>query len=97
MTTSCYEPNLKVSSVNTILGDPRRVNGFNTVLARYAADHDGVTVIDAHGYLCPHGRYRALLHGHTIRFDGVHFSPDGAIEVWKWLAPQLLALARPGR
>jgi lysophospholipase L1-like esterase len=65
------------------------------VFAEFAQAHpDDVTLVDLHGLLCPDCRPHELVEGQTMRADGVHFTGDGAIAVWEWLAPQLDALAK---
>jgi len=79
---------------SAVRNDPARVAWLNQVLARFvAARRDRVVLIDLHGLLCPGGRYRDRLDGRQVRDDGVHFSPDGADLVWRWLGPQLRRLA----
>ena len=79
---------------SAVRNDPARVAWLNQVLARFvAARRDRVVLLDLHGLLCPGGRYRDRLDGRQVRDDGVHFSPDGADLVWRWLSPQLRRLA----
>ncbi|HEX4868254.1 MAG TPA: acyltransferase family protein [Acidimicrobiales bacterium] len=75
-----------------------RVDHLNDLYRAAAARHPGqVEVIDLHGFVCPDGRYTAERDGVRFRSDdGVHFSPEGAELVRRWLYPQLAALAEPG-
>jgi lysophospholipase L1-like esterase len=68
---------------------------MNQVLGRFVAAHaDRVVLLDLKTFLCPDGRYADRLHGVKMRSDGVHFTPDGAKLVWRWMAPQLRRLAQ---
>ena len=72
--------------------DPKRLDWLNDVLRRYATDHAGVDVIELAGYVCPGGTSVRKIHGTELRYDGEHYTFDGARLVWHWLAPQLHAL-----
>ena len=77
-----------------VRNDPARVTWLNQVLARFvAARRHRMTLLDLRGLLCPGGRQVDRLDGRLLRDDGVHFSPDGADLVWRWLGPQLRRLA----
>jgi peptidoglycan/LPS O-acetylase OafA/YrhL/lysophospholipase L1-like esterase len=93
----CYhqpETGLDASLAET-RNDPARGAWMNGVLGRFVAAHPGqVVLLDLKTYLCPGGRYADRLHGVKMRSDGVHFTPEGAKLVWRWLAPQLRQLAR---
>ncbi|MCP4038740.1 MAG: acyltransferase family protein [bacterium] len=70
--------------------EPARVKWFNQVLRDFAAAHvKETTLIDLHGYACPGGEFPELIDGVELQRDGVHFSPEGAEIIWRWLAPQL--------
>jgi peptidoglycan/LPS O-acetylase OafA/YrhL len=72
-----------------------RVEWLNQVLQRFvAARGQRAVLLDLNGLLCPGGRYVDRLDGVQVRYDGVHFSADGAKLVWRWLGPQLQRLAR---
>jgi len=74
--------------------DPARVGWVHEVLREFAAERPTpLTVLDLHGATCPNGRTSAPIDGGPLQHDGVHFSPEGATHVWRWLAPQLQALA----
>ena len=93
----CYhqpETGLDASLAET-RNDPARGAWMNGVLGRFvAARADRAVLLDLKTYLCPDGRYADRLHGVKLRSDGVHFTPEGAKLVWRWLAPQLKQLAR---
>ncbi|MGA9276152.1 hypothetical protein, partial [Ilumatobacter sp.] len=52
------------------------------VFTRYAATHDGVETVDLGPFVA----------GRDIRYDGLHYTPEGASEVAAWLTPQLHSL-----
>ena len=71
--------------------DPARVDRFNAVLRRVAARHrDTVHVLDLNERTSVGGVYTPIVAGVSMRFDGVHFSPQGAA----WLAPWILESLR---
>jgi hypothetical protein len=74
--------------------DPARGAWINGVLARFVAAHaDKAVLLDIKRFLCPNGSYVDRLQGVKVRYDGVHFSKDGAKLAWQWLGPQLRRLA----
>lgn len=77
--------------------DPLRRAWFNELAAGVAARYgDLITRVDVGEMLCPGGAYTHLINGITPRPDGVHFGPEGALVVWRWLVPHILAaVGRP--
>lgn len=68
--------------------DPVRVNHFNVLLRRVAERHPTrVAVLDLNAQTSRGGQYTPVIDGVNLRFDGVHFSPEGA----RWLQPWLFA------
>ena len=64
-------------------------------LAVAEANEDTVTVVDLNRYLAPNGEYTSTIAGLRVRAgDDVHLSPEGASFVARWLAPQIVAIAR---
>ncbi len=74
-------------------GDETRVDAINEVFRSFAERRPDVELVDLHGLLCPTGQYQASLDGVTLHEDGAHFVPEGATLVWRWLEPQLEAIA----
>jgi len=75
---------LPSNPVNDPKNDRRRTAFLNDLLRAYAQEH-GYEFVDLGSVTCtpdPSGLY----------IDGLHFSPEGAREVWDRLRPQLLAL-----
>ena len=74
----------------------RRINELNGVYRRFAEQHpDKVTLIDLNRFACPENRFSDLVvDGVRMREDGLHFSPQGSSVVARWLAPQLVDIAR---
>jgi hypothetical protein len=72
-----------------------RVEELNRLTRTVVSERPGQTsLIDLNGFLYPTGVFRHLINGINVRGDGFHFSREGALMVARWLAPQLLALAR---
>jgi hypothetical protein len=68
--------------------DPARMDRLNEIVEQVASEREGVPVVDLAGYLqsLPGGEMDPAL-----RPDGVHFTPETAVEVAAWLGPELLA------
>jgi hypothetical protein len=77
----------------------RRINDLNAVYRRFAEQHpDKVTLVDLNHFACPEGRFSDLIiDGVRMREDGLHFTPQGSSVVARWLAPQLVDIARGSR
>ncbi|MEN3362017.1 MAG: hypothetical protein V7637_5999, partial [Mycobacteriales bacterium] len=75
-----------------VINDEARVRWLNQAVGRYAGQQPGVSLIDLYGFLCADG-YTDARDGVQLRVDGLHFTPDGAAIVWRWLGPQLIDLA----
>ncbi|HUV09802.1 MAG TPA: acyltransferase family protein [Acidimicrobiia bacterium] len=78
--------------------DPSRIDHWNALLERYVrhlADPD-VTLVDLNALVSPNGTYSNVLDGQTLRYDGVHFDPEGGGRIFDWLAPRLPAATVEG-
>ena len=73
------------------LNDEKRVRWINDVVVDWARA-SSVPVLDQYALLCS-GGYHDTINGELMYEDYIHFSPDGSRELWKWLAPQLTAVA----
>jgi peptidoglycan/LPS O-acetylase OafA/YrhL len=73
-----------------------RVDHWNELLRAVAQAHsDSVTVVDLHAYLNPNGEFVNAIAGvDPVRSDGIHFSPQGADVVARWLSPKFVRIAR---
>jgi len=91
----CYQqPNLALGEPPSERNDPARVAWVNQVFQRIVARHpQRLRLIDLGGFLCPGGHDADKIDGVKVRTDGVHFTPEGAGVVWRWLGPQLVDLA----
>jgi lysophospholipase L1-like esterase len=70
------------------LADRSRQRWVQGVVTRYASSHsEAVRLIDLNQFVCPGGHLRHELFG-----DGVHFTREGAAQVWKWMFPQLVPI-----
>ncbi|HET9611266.1 MAG TPA: acyltransferase [Acidimicrobiales bacterium] len=68
--------------------DPARMDRLNEIIVQVASEREGVAIVDLAGYLqrLPGGEMDPAL-----RPDGVHFSPESAVDVAAWLGPELVA------
>jgi hypothetical protein len=76
-----------------------RVDHWNDLLRSVADAHpDSVSVIDLHSYLDPNGDSVNSIAGvDDIRSDGIHFTPQGADVVARWLSPRIVRIAHESR
>lgn len=95
LTTPCFrDTNESLGGLNGDRNDPQRIAWFNHLASAVAEGYGSlISTIDAGEFLCPRGRYVEQISGVTARPDGVHFGPEGAQMLWRWLAPQIYALA----
>ncbi len=56
-----------------------------------------MTIVDLHGYLDPNAEFLNSIAGvDDIRYDGIHFTPQGADVVARWLSPKTVRIAHQG-
>jgi peptidoglycan/LPS O-acetylase OafA/YrhL len=72
--------------------DPARIDEFNAIAERIAADTTQVSTLPLDDLLCPDGQPIGDIDGDQIRSDGVHLTPAGSDLVWAWLGEQLAPL-----
>jgi hypothetical protein len=97
VTIPCHQvPDLGLAPQTKLINDESRIAWTNQLAAEIVAANPEVQLVDLHQYLCSDG-YQNTLDGITLRYDGMHFSPDGASYVWTWLAPQLLEAVAAGQ
>ncbi len=100
LTAPYYEPPDLASRVDRSqsLYEKPRVDHWNDLLRSVAQAHqDSVSVVDLHAYLDPNGASVDSIAGvDHIRYDGIHFTPQGADVVARWLSPKIVRIARPG-
>ena len=90
----CYDqPSYELQGVDVapIRNDPARAAAVNEVLTVFAAAHPSdTTLIPMAKWLCPDGGYVPTRDDVEIRYDGVHFTPEGGALFWtKVLMPEL--------
>ena len=74
--------------------DPKRVDVLNGLYRTVAEERPGkATVVDLNGYLDSLGNPVAL-DGVDLRIDDLHFTPEGSDIIVRWLAPQIVSIAR---
>jgi peptidoglycan/LPS O-acetylase OafA/YrhL len=91
VTQSCHQLPPREGEYVPRLNDTQRVTWINDVVVDWA-EANGVPVIDQYALLCT-GGYHDTINGRQMYEDYIHFSREGARELWKWLAPELTALA----
>jgi hypothetical protein len=101
LTAPYYEPPDLASRVDRSqsLYEKPRVDHWNELLRSVAQAHpDSVSVVDLHAYLDPNGDAVNTIGGvDDIRYDGIHFTPQGADVVARWLSPKIVRIALEGR
>ena len=55
-----------------------------------------MTLVDLNALVSPNGTYSNVLDGQPLRYDGVHFDPEGGRRIFDWLAPRLPAAVVEG-
>ena len=76
--------------------DPARVDRFNAILRRVVDRHrERVALLDLNAQTSRGGVYTAVIDGVSLRFDGVHFSPQGSTWLAPWLIGALLEMSPP--
>jgi peptidoglycan/LPS O-acetylase OafA/YrhL len=74
--------------------DPKRVDVLNGLYRKVAEQRPGeATVVDLNGYLTSLGN-PVTLDGVDLRIDDLHFTPEGSDVIVRWLAPQIVGIAR---
>ncbi len=86
-------PDIGLAPQPKVINDEERIAWTNAIAADIVAGHPEVQLLDLHGFLCQDG-YQNEVDDLTLRYDGMHFTPDGAAYVWRWLVPQLSEAAR---
>jgi peptidoglycan/LPS O-acetylase OafA/YrhL len=98
LTAPCFKPR-DMALAPTVGGQHLRVwpvGPLNVLYRDFAQQHPEVSVVDLDGFVCPGGEYSDLtIDGVGIRSDGVHFTPEGAAVVARWLAPQIEDIVGP--
>ena len=79
--------------------DPKRVDLYNAMLRRVAAEAEsGVVVEDLNAHLDPGGHFVQYINGVNVRYaDGIHVDPAGAKLVAPWLLTQVAQLGTVNR
>ena len=79
--------------------DPQRVDRYNALLRRAAAEAgSGVVVEDLNAHLDPGGHYVQYINGVNVRYaDGIHVDAAGAKFVAPWLLTEVARIAADNR
>jgi peptidoglycan/LPS O-acetylase OafA/YrhL len=72
-----------------------RTTHINELFAEVAGEREDTVLLPLAEWLCPDGErcVHDLATGALVRYDGVHFTDDGAVAAAQWLGPQLRAVA----
>jgi hypothetical protein len=74
--------------------DPERFDHLNQILGDVARTRADTTVLDMAEEMCADGECGK---SDYLRYDGLHFSAAGALQVARWITPQLTELVRGER
>jgi hypothetical protein len=74
--------------------DPDRFDHLNALMDQVAEDRADTTVLDMAEEMCADGECGK---SDYLRYDGLHFSAPGALQVARWITPQLTELVRGER
>ncbi len=99
LTAPCFKPrDLEIDAAAKVRLDPQRVKDLNDLYWEFARQHaDRVVIADLNHLACPEGEYTDVtIDGVDLREDGVHFTPDGADVVARWLMPEIIAAVPEG-
>jgi hypothetical protein len=91
VTQACHQLPSREGEYTERLNDTDRVRWINDVAVQWARAND-VPVIDQYRLLCS-GGFHDTINGQQMYEDYIHFGPEGSREFWKWLAPELTAVA----
>ncbi len=100
LTSPCFKPrDLGLDAAAYVRLDPQRVDDLNDLYWEFARQHaDQIVIADLNRLVCPEGEYTDVtIDGVHLREDGVHFTPEGADLVARWLAPEIIAAVPEGR
>lgn len=95
LTVPQFERQDTISAGEWTMNEEWRTDHLNELFAEAVEASGGrAELIDLGGFLCPSGGpcLQRLDSGEPIRFDGLHFSKEGAERVARWLAPELRSL-----
>jgi peptidoglycan/LPS O-acetylase OafA/YrhL len=92
----CFEERgLSLGGPKSQRNDPRRIAWVNAIIAEMVARNPVRTrLVKISPFLCPGGKFRSSVDGLPLRPDGVHFTINSAQAAWRWLSPQITAIAR---
>jgi hypothetical protein len=92
----CFEERgLSLGGPKSQRNDPRRIAWVNAIIAEMVARNPVRTrMVKISPFLCPGGKFRSSVEGLPLRPDGVHFTINSAQAAWRWLSPQITAIAR---
>ncbi len=93
MNLACHSmPTFNLEEVERI-NDTEYVTTLNRTVASWATEHD-VPVIDQYSLLCADDEVHDTINDVPLYEDSIHFTSESGPIFWRWLAPQVQAIAR---
>ena len=93
MNLACHQmPTFNSEEVKRV-NDTDYVKKLNEATETWAAKND-VPVIDEYSLLCSGNTFHDTINGVPLYDDAIHFTSESAPIFWRWLAPQVQAVAR---
>ncbi|MFX4287260.1 acyltransferase family protein [Janibacter sp. G349] len=93
MNLACHSmPTFNSEEIERI-NDPEYVRTLNSTVTAWAEKHD-VPVIDQYSLLCAGDEMHDTINGVPLYEDSIHFTSESGPIFWRWLAPQVQAIAR---
>ena len=84
------------NEINRNANDYSRTQWINGVLRDYLREHSDVGYFNISSWDCGSSSAEATANARARKFDGLHFTDDGAEAAWRILAPQALAFLSTG-
>ncbi|NJC74286.1 hypothetical protein HC031_31910, partial [Planosporangium thailandense] len=91
---ACLAPNPPKNSCKPVSASTPNGNAASTIYQRVADETPGTHVLAMRQVVCPRGACPMVIDGLVVRYDGVHFTPQGARWFVSKMEPQLAGYAR---
>ncbi len=88
-----------VTPLNEPFNEDSRTHWLNFVLWSYVREHPRVHLINLSTWDCGKNAGQATRNAELRKFDGMHYTPNGSVEAWTWIGPQIRKIVdeNPGR
>jgi hypothetical protein len=67
----------------------QRMDCINEIIRDVSASNDRAVIIELGKFICPSNLCRTEIDGIVLREDGLHYSDEGAVLIYKWLTNQV--------